>query len=67
MNNFYSLHSQKFWIFFCYLLFFSKLTFSGKKYQDFSGVSSVSNSLDPDQDQDRCIVGPELDLNCMKR
>ena len=40
--------------------FFFKLTF---KKQNLSGISSASNSLDPDQAQQN--VGPDLVLNCL--
>ena len=42
--------------------FFFNLIFSQK---NLSGISSMSNSLDPDQA--RHFVGPELGPNCLER
>ena len=47
-------------IFGCLLLFF-KIYF----FKKFSGMLSVSNSLDPDQDC--CSVGPDLGPKCLLR
>ena len=43
---------------------FQKLTFSK---QSFMNTIRVLNGLDPDQDQDRHFVGPDLGRNCLPR
>ena len=49
-------------MFFCRLLFFSKLTFLKNSFRN---TIRVANSLDPDQA--RHFVGPELGPNCLQR
>ena len=44
------------------LIFFSKINFSKKFFQD---TQSRSNRLDPDQD--RHIVGPDLGPDCLQK
>ena len=47
----------------CHLLTFFKINFFSK--DSFRNTISVSNGLDPDQDQRS--VSPDLDQNCLKR
>ena len=64
LNSMYMLymHSGQFFILFCRLQTFPKLTFSKKSFRN---TTRVSNSLDPDQD--RLSVGPDLGPNCLQR
>ena len=61
-NQINSLPTGKFFMLFCCLLIFSKLTLSKNSFRNFF---RVSNSLDPDQT--RPNVGPDLGLNCLQR
>ena len=56
-----SLHTGLFFMLFCRLLiFFFKINFLKKIFQEY--FDRTSNSLDPDQAQ--LFVGPDLGLNC---
>ena len=57
-----SLHAGQFFMIICFVLIFSKSTFS-KKY--FRNTIRVSNNLDPDQV--RHSIGPDLGPNCSQR
>ena len=57
------MHAGNFYMLFCRLLILKKTLYRFQKI--LSGISSVSNSSDPDQAQH--FAGPDMGTNCLQR